>query len=127
MTHKLKRKYLVNDTEFYGIDSIEEFLGLFGKYTNSTDVIKALKEVASIVKNKQDLKTVEEVIVKHTIYNNNGGMYRENGKDYLVHNITTYKMPKDLEKTILNVAANLQSKTTDKNLENETLLSSFIQ
>lgn len=127
MTNKLKRKYLVNSKEFYGIDSIEEFLGLFGKYCNATDVVKALRDVALAVKNEQDLKIVEEVISKHTIYNQNAGMYIENGKTYHANNILAYKMPKDLEKTIHEVATQIKSSSKDKNLENESLLASFMQ
>lgn len=125
MLPKMKRKYLVNNTEYYGIDNISEFISLLGKYDKTNEIVKALHNVATTIKNEKDLKIVEEAITKHIIYNNNGGMYRENGKDYLVHNIITYKMPKDLEKAILEVSLMLNSKTIDENANNQSLLSSF--
>ncbi|MBQ8424997.1 MAG: hypothetical protein IJX17_03130 [Clostridia bacterium] len=125
MLPKMKRKYFVNNAEYYGIDSTAEFLSLIGKYDKSTAVVKALHQVAKTVKNEQDLKIIEEVIKNHIVYNNNAGKYRENGKDYIIHNIIPYKMPKDLEKTILEVASKTQSKPVNDYTNEQSLLSSL--
>ena len=101
MIHKMKRKYLINEKEYYGIDSIEEFLALFGKYYKADKVVSALQNIALNIKDEKDKKLVEEVISKHIVFNSDAGMYKENNKTYSAHNILAYKMPKDLEKVIL--------------------------
>lgn len=118
----MKKKYLINEEEYFGIDSIQEFISLFGKYENANNVTFALLQIAKNVKEPEDVKLVEEVITKHIIYNNNAGLYKQNGKTYTVKKILTYKIPKDLEKVILQKA-----KEFDKNSNSKAKMNEFVE
>ena len=109
----IKRKYLINETEFYAIDSLDEFKSLFKKFNNADKISKTLHSIVSKITSEKDLKVVEETIKNHIIYNNNGGMYKENNKTYLAHNIISYKMPKDLEKAIYDLANQLNKQSNN--------------
>ena len=116
MSQKMKRKYLIDENEYFGVDSLEEFLSLFGKFYDADKVVSALQNIALNIKDEQDKKLVEEVIFKHIVYNNSAGMYKDEGKTYQAHRILSHKMPEDLEKVILEKSETIsENKKTNEN------------
>ena len=98
MEHKMKKNYLVNNQEYYSVDSLEEFFFLIDNdYHNADKITSALYKMAITLKSQKNLKTLENLITRFCVFNfDDSKLITKDNKTYCYINIISVNVPQKL-------------------------------